>query len=432
MRAVPAVLVALALLTHSASVVAQSHALFTGVGTKPDVISSFDVSNETIDWEIPRVFPFANWMLFRAPAISGDGRFAVWPAVDPGFVGGIVVRDLSTGAMNGSPFPAPLPSLSHTDLIVSHPRRLIMYLPLSSGTMLILEPSEARLGTSCFRPFDATITLDGARMFIACDDRRILVFDTASESVIREFTLPNAAIRLKVNGDGSKLVTVSSGSPHWDLALRDAYTGEVLASEEVAGNPLFGLHSNADRTEIYASFAVPGPGFVQETRVHSFDSFARVATLPIAFHSMAFTADGTGAIGVSPIENPFGGLCRVVFVDAVARVLSGRAYTAYCGGPPNVTLVQPPLAPADVTVTVASDRVTLTWQLAAHSPAANRYAIDVSLVSGGPTVTTLTTPSDAMNVTFAGVPPGTYYVRLRAINAVGTSAPSVEQQVVVP
>ena len=153
---------------------------------------------------------------------------------------------------------------------------------------------------------------------------------------------------------------------------------------------------------------------------------------------MAFMADGTTAIGVMPATAPSEAFdnrfCRVVVIDPATYILKGGPYVAFCEGrgSTHVVLVEPPLPPRDVITSVANRRVTLTWQLALHSPSANSYAVDVSLQPGGPVVATLDTGSDATTFSVDNVPAGTYYARVRAINAVGSGRPSAEHQVVVP
>ncbi|HUE88035.1 MAG TPA: hypothetical protein VMO26_18325 [Vicinamibacterales bacterium] len=80
---------------------------------------------------------------------------------------------------------------------------------------------------------------------------------------------------------------------------------------------------------------------------------------------------------------------------------------------------------------ITNRQVTLTWELAMQSPAATSYAVDVALQPGGEVIATLATPADATPFSLSNVPPGNYYVRVRGVNAVGSSGPSGELHVVV-
>ena len=89
----------------------------------------------------------------------------------------------------------------------------------------------------------------------------------------------------------------------------------------------------------------------------------------------------------------------------------------------------PPSAPAALTSNVSAGVVTLRWSAAAGN--ATTYVLDVGTQSGATNIgslllghldTTVTTPA----------PAGVYFVRVRAVNAHGSSAPSDEVQVVVP
>jgi len=88
------------------------------------------------------------------------------------------------------------------------------------------------------------------------------------------------------------------------------------------------------------------------------------------------------------------------------------------GGTPN-----PPTA---LTNSVALDTVTLSWTPAATGGTAQNYIIEASSQPGGPLIATLTTTNAATTLVVGAVQPGTYYVRVRAHNALGNSALSPE------
>ncbi len=74
--------------------------------------------------------------------------------------------------------------------------------------------------------------------------------------------------------------------------------------------------------------------------------------------------------------------------------------------------------------------VTLTWSGSAGT-APITYVADVGSANGLSNILTGAPLGSGTSITVAA-PPGAYYVRLRAQNACGTSAPSAEQLIVVP
>lgn len=89
----------------------------------------------------------------------------------------------------------------------------------------------------------------------------------------------------------------------------------------------------------------------------------------------------------------------------------------------------PPGAPGTLTAGVAGGVVTLQWGAASGN--ATTYVVEAGLASGTANIGTFATGH--LDTTFTTVaPPGTYFVRVRAANAFGTSATSNEVTVVVP
>jgi hypothetical protein len=89
----------------------------------------------------------------------------------------------------------------------------------------------------------------------------------------------------------------------------------------------------------------------------------------------------------------------------------------------------PPNAPGTLSVSVASGVVTLQWGAASGN--ATTYVVEAGSASGLSTIGTFATGHLDTSVT-TPAPSGTYFVRIRAANAFGTSTPSNEVTVVVP
>ena len=87
----------------------------------------------------------------------------------------------------------------------------------------------------------------------------------------------------------------------------------------------------------------------------------------------------------------------------------------------------PPPAPEITATAVVGRTATLTWTL---PPGATGSRLEVGFTSGA---TDLVVPDDSGALGLvADAPPGTYFARLRAVNACGTGAPSAERVIVVP
>jgi predicted phage tail protein len=88
-----------------------------------------------------------------------------------------------------------------------------------------------------------------------------------------------------------------------------------------------------------------------------------------------------------------------------------------------------PGAPQNLTQAVTGTTVTLTWSAPGGGVAPTGYLVEASVVPSGPLVASL--PVAATALTVPNVPPGVYYVRVRALNGGAQSAPSNEVTVSV-
>lgn len=92
----------------------------------------------------------------------------------------------------------------------------------------------------------------------------------------------------------------------------------------------------------------------------------------------------------------------------------------------------PPDAPTNFSVTAALSTVALSWTPAASGGPAQRYLVDAgNTVPGVYNLGSTTFPASTTSTSVGGVPAGTYYLRVRAQNAIGTSPATPERLVTV-
>jgi hypothetical protein len=117
--------------------------------------------------------------------------------------------------------------------------------------------------------------------------------------------------------------------------------------------------------------------------------------------------------------------------DTVQAVRLATVDVPTPGTPSGIAIVAKPAAPTDVSGSVVRQSATVRWNEGA-GPLASAYLLEVGF-SAGVTNLTVSVPAAFTEYAVASVPSGTYYVRIRAMNAAGAlSAPSAEVQVVIP
>lgn len=161
----------------------------------------------------------------------------------------------------------------------------------------------------------------------------------------------------------------------------------------------------------------------------------RTGPVPTSYLLEVGTAASRSDIAVIPTSTTvfqFSGVPPGVYFVRVRSVAGAVA------GPPSLdsTMVvgnvpAPPGEPSFLTSSVAGNVVTIRWGAPYFGPVTD-YVIEAGTQPGASNIAVFRTGNTATSITIPGVPPGRYYLRMRAVNAIGTSGPSFEHEMIVP
>jgi hypothetical protein len=371
----------------------------------------YDLATGRVEWSLPA-------RLGTPGAVfTPDGRLAV------SFTGqGITVFDIP----GGTSFDLPL----SFQPAIAHPRAMAMYGltggPLgfgfmTQGTLARLDAGGLTTYGGCAPGTTTRVDLsgDGRLLFAGCEDGTLAVLDAASGAQLRSVPLEPLAT-FKANFDGTALV-VSRPTFMGAVDVIDATTGAVQASTVVPGggcNPGIAQASPDRTTVVVTCLGMPVPTPSWSTHALTLPGLTWGPPLAgINLNVASISPDN--ARSFSTYRHRTGVFGRVQIND-----LASGAMTLEAPIIATIAVAHAPLAPT-VSATVTGRRVDLAWTLPAASPAATGYILEIGTAPGLVDLGTVALGSEpALSV--PSVPPGRYYVRIRAGNAVGRSVASAD------
>jgi hypothetical protein len=114
----------------------------------------------------------------------------------------------------------------------------------------------------------------------------------------------------------------------------------------------------------------------------------------------------------------------LVAVNDCGTSVASEETVAVVGGAP-----VPPGRPFNLDATVTGSSVVLSWAAPTIGTGPFQYLVEVGTAPGLSNI--MVTPTNATSLSAAGVPPGVYYVRTRAVGVAGMGPVSNEVAVVV-
>jgi len=413
-------------LPAAAQRVVISYSPDTGFTAAAPVTRSLNLTTGLVEWTEPggAVSPVT---------FTADGRLVVYRRTDGAAMTRLALRDVITGATASVPVDfEPLAALP-TDTALFGLTGVQSTLGTSSGTLARLDAAGVQQMAGC--PGGATVefdvSVDGRTIAARCQSGDIAIVDIATNQTRHMLTAnagaPVVSLRAGANGAHVFVIRRPSATSH-ELAVVDAVSGLTLSSAPFgpADATCRFVAIAPDRTRAVTScITARPPSFADVAQVVDLATLTAGPTLPGYVSVQAvFSPDGREVFMSSRHRLGFGQLARHDADTGDITLSSGII------SPGAFAVSFSPLAPA-LTATVNGRSVDLQWTLPAHSPAATGYVLEIGTAPGLSDLGTMAVePGLALSV--PGAPPGTYVVRLRAMNAVGPGAVSNEVTVVVP
>jgi hypothetical protein len=242
------------------------------------------------------------------------------------------------------------------------------------------------------------ISSDGRRLFLTVGQTTLKSIDATSGVELASVELPNLSYPAKF----------------WDIAFDAIHNRLFVSRHYLVSSIAYGLIELLD-----AESLAPIPGGTPESALVGPPEFA---------------VDRTNGIVVglvAPSDLLSNASCRPTWVHtwgAAAAPLSSFAAPTQPLCPGTIAVASPPAPPTGLTAAVTGQQVTLAWGAVAG---ASGYVIEAGSGVGLNDLAQLSVET-LPQLTVNDVPPGTYYVRVRAVNEIGRSGPSNEVVVTVP
>jgi hypothetical protein len=368
-----------------------------------------------------------------------DGALVVW--LEPREVSPVLTQS-QLGLFDVRRRTATTLPLFDAATIVGHPRRTEIFLNDGAGPLaLSLAGARRFAGPSCAGPSSQPhrVSHDGRRVLFSCGRSprfgQIFVLDTDTGATVdtrmSEFVVP------ALSRDGSEIYTVEAG-----LLRRYALGGSSPLAEVAVPATIGSLPETIESMQVEPR---TGRVFLFGAGIHSFDGTTlqpvRAAGAPWsslpngALVSWTFDPALPRAYVTSRRTEPPATQVhtyRVIDTEQFVVSLSQDLLPGPSGAGAGRFLVAPrPAAPVGMAATVQGSTVQLSWAAGASNATTLRYLVEAGTAPGLANIATFDVGPQT-SLTAGGVPPGTYYVRVRADNVTGDSAPSNEVVVVVP
>lgn len=407
---------------------------YSPVAFTPPVIQSWNLDTGRLEWQ-------RDGEALRRPVITADGQFLV--AGSGGLTPTFQIVDARTGATVVVP-------VAFTPL-VAHPRATAVFglIPASTGVGADVARIDASGlivygGCAAGTARDLDVSTDGLRLLVVCDSGELVVLHALSGQMIGRVAAGAAgAVRdVASNADGTRAVVVRGvDRASGDIALIDTASGAVLGTTVYPGAPVTPTSGDClsgaltgvspDRTQVTITCSWVNPlgstlRLSHATRLLDAGTLTWGADLLVPYGplGMAMSAANDRAFVMSETQVARGALQIIALPSGTTTLLLSTLV------PFGLAAAFTPLAPV-LTATVNAARVDLQWSLPAHSSAATGYVLEIGTAPGLSDLGRVPLgPGLALGV--PGAPPGTYVVRLRAVNTVGPGGVSNELTVVVP
>lgn len=372
------------------------------------------------------------------PYVTPDGGLLVWlRTTQPNEPSTIGVYDLRTGG--AAALAAPAGALR----LVGHPGQLEVFLNEASRPVALGAAGLRRLGgpvcaNASYQP--RSISADGTRVLYDCPGSFEAVLDTTTGESVG--TVPSSNGTSALGPDGRdvyrvEFVPVGFGTErrlrHYAVAT-GALLGEVsLGSSFTGGVPVVSVDPRT------------GQVFVVDTGAKVFDGATLTPVREIAFMPWAcqycflqgWTLDPTRPRAYAKsrqIQEPGNTFVRyhVFDTETLRETFSTSVSVGGVNSDPGVFLVMPrPPAPT-LAGQVSGTSAQLSWVPGVSPTITTRYVLEVGSAPGLSNIFSGLDMGLQTSFSANGVPPGRYYVRVRAGNHGGVSPPSNEIVVQVP